>query len=171
MNFCQSVNAVTVCCRRRMAVRCFFAAIIPTKSLQLAQGSPGEVVYALEFFPAHEPKVLFFLSHALTKMVHAPRTTRYLDSLSRHRILRWAIHCWPRRPSNHHGRIRLYVCQFRQRADKYSGRGSRRRGAYRKGPGVFVDVEHILEENQETPSNWCCSSYPCSEQCPHLHSE
>src|ERR1700688_598923 len=109
---------------------------------------PGEVVYALEFFPAHEPKVLFFLSSALTKMVHAPRTTRYLDSLSRHRILRWAIHCWPRRPSNDRGGLRLYPGRFRQPTPKSRRRG-RPRGAYREGASVFVDVEHILETNQE----------------------
>ena len=105
-------------------------------------------VYALEFFAAHEPEVLFFLSPALTKMVHAPRTTRYLDSLSRHRILRRAIHCWPRRPSNHRRELRLHPGQFRQPATKSRRRG-RPRGAYREGASVFVDVEHILETNQE----------------------
>ena len=113
------------------------------------KGVRSTSVYALEFFPAHEPKVLFFLSPALTKMVHAPRTTRYLDSLPGHRILRWAIHCWPRRPSNHRRELRLHPGQFRQPATKSRRRG-RPRGAHREGASVFVDVEHILETNQET---------------------
>ena len=66
-------------------------------------------VYALEFFAAHEPEVLFFLRSSLTKMVHAPRTTRYLDSLSRRRILRRAIHARPGRAPNDERGLRLFA--------------------------------------------------------------
>ena len=59
----------------------------------------SQIVYALEFFAAHEPEVLFFLRSSLTKMVHAPRTTRYLDSWSRHCVLRRAVRSWPGRVS------------------------------------------------------------------------
>jgi hypothetical protein len=70
--------------------------------------SPHRFVYALEFFAAHEPEVLFFLRSSLTKMVHAPRTTRYLDSWSRHCVFRWTVRPWTRRTSKDGRRLRLF---------------------------------------------------------------
>jgi len=75
----------------------------------LTRGTGRIFVYALEFFAAHEPEVLFFLRSSLTKMVHALRTTRYLDSLSRRRILRRAIHARPGRAPNDERGLRLFA--------------------------------------------------------------
>jgi hypothetical protein len=94
----------------------------------------SQIVYALELFAAHEPEVLFFLRSSLTKMVHAPRTTRYLYCWSRHCVLRRAIRSWPGRASKDRCGLRLFDSrrkQFRWSSTTYSGRGGRRRRAYR----------------------------------------
>src|SRR6202140_3510508 len=124
--------------------------------------SSHRFVYALEFFAAHEPEVLFFLSSGLTKMVHASRTTRHLDSLARRRVLRWAIRSWPGRASNADGGgFCLHAGQFCQRAAQYSGRGGGPRRGYPKRACLLVDAEHIIETNKETPPDRCRTTYRC----------
>ncbi len=93
----------------------------------------SQIVYALEFFPAHEPEVLFFLRSSLTKMVHASRITRYLDNRSRHGVLRWTVRSWPGRASKDRCGLRLFDSrrkQFCWSSTKYSGRWGGLRSAY-----------------------------------------
>src|ERR1700733_15316126 len=107
------------------------------------------------------------LALRLTTMMHVARITLRLDCLLRHHILRWPIRACPGRLSQHRRELRLYPGRFREPAAIPSCGGSRHRGTYWKGPGMFVDVEHLLETLQEATDYECCNFLRGSGQRPH----